>query len=141
MENSRSSTPEAPPENLWSSILDSVSSSRSLPTKQILLLGQPSTGKSTIASALLQRAAPSPEENKGDQRIDFALGYDFTDVRDDGDEGAYGDMDVISRSHTQAWVQIPLRVCQFIRFHPHIHHTQHCYHTFCLRVQRCHTHW
>lgn len=87
MENSRPSTPEAPPENLWSSILDSVSTSRSLPSKQILLLGQPSTGKSTIASALLQRP-PSLEEDKEDQRIDFALGYEFADVRDDGDEGA-----------------------------------------------------
>ncbi|KXN92343.1 Cytoplasmic dynein 1 light intermediate chain 1 [Leucoagaricus sp. SymC.cos] len=85
MENSRSSTPEAPPENLWSSILDSVSTSRALPSKQILLLGQPSTGKSTIASALLQRSA-SQEENREDKRVDFAIGYEFADVRDDGDE-------------------------------------------------------
>lgn len=86
MENSRSSTPEAPPENLWSSILDSVSTSRSLPSKQILLLGQSSTGKSTIASALLQRPVFS-EEDQEDKRVDFAVGYEFADVRDDGDEG------------------------------------------------------
>ncbi|KAF8655336.1 hypothetical protein AX16_003109 [Volvariella volvacea WC 439] len=85
MENSRSSTPEAPPQDLWSSILDSVSSSRSIPSKQILLLGQPSTGKSTIAAALLQKAVADSE--KDDQsRTDFALGYDFADVRDEGDE-------------------------------------------------------
>ncbi len=87
MEGSRSSTPEAPPENLWSSILDSVSSSRSLPSKQILVLGQPSTGKSTIASALLQRNLHL-EEDQDDQRTDFAVGYEFADVRDEGDEGA-----------------------------------------------------
>ncbi|KAJ3572267.1 hypothetical protein NP233_g3194 [Leucocoprinus birnbaumii] len=96
MENSRSSSPEAPPENLWSSILDSVSSSRSLPSKQILLLGQPSTGKSTIAASLLQRAAPTSEENKEDQRIDFALGYEFADVRDDGDEDTLARLSVIT---------------------------------------------
>ncbi|TFK63540.1 dynein 1 light intermediate chain [Pluteus cervinus] len=84
MENSRSSTPEAPPQDLWSSILDSVSSSRSTPSKQILLLGQPSTGKSTLAAALLQK--PIADEQKEDQRVDFALGYDFADVRDEADE-------------------------------------------------------
>ncbi|TFK43813.1 dynein light intermediate chain-domain-containing protein [Crucibulum laeve] len=84
MEISRSSTPDAPPQDLWSSILDSVSSSRSIPSKNILLLGQPSTGKSTLASALLQK--PASDEGKDDQRTDFALGYDFADVRDDADE-------------------------------------------------------
>ena len=87
MELSRPSTPEAPPQDLWSSILDSVSSSRSIPSKQILLLGQPSTGKSTLASALLQK--PALDEGKDDQRSDFALGYDFADVRDDADEGGF----------------------------------------------------
>lgn len=85
MELSRPSTPEAPPQDLWSSILDSVSSSRSIPSKQILILGQPSSGKSTLASALLQK--PASDEGKDDHRSDFALGYDFADVRDDADEG------------------------------------------------------
>ncbi|KAF8165637.1 dynein 1 light intermediate chain [Crassisporium funariophilum] len=84
MEISRASTPEAPPQDLWSSILDSVSSSRSIPAKQILLLGQPSAGKSTLASALLQK--PLSDEQKDDQRTDFAVGYDFADVRDEADE-------------------------------------------------------
>ncbi|KAF9480672.1 dynein 1 light intermediate chain [Pholiota conissans] len=84
MEISRSSTPEAPPQDLWSSILDSVSSSRSIPSKQILILGQPSSGKSAIASALLHK--PVSDEQKDDQRTDFAIGYDFADVRDEADE-------------------------------------------------------
>ena len=78
-------TPEAPPQDLWSSILDSVSSSRSIPAKQIILLGQPSSGKSTLASALLQK--PLSDERKDDQKTDFAIGYDFADVRDEADEG------------------------------------------------------
>lgn len=83
MEESRSSTPEAPPQDLWSSILDSVSSTRSIPSKQVLILGQPSTGKSLLASALLQK--PKSDDSKEESRTDFALGYDWSDVKD-GDE-------------------------------------------------------
>ncbi|KIY73831.1 DLIC-domain-containing protein [Cylindrobasidium torrendii FP15055 ss-10] len=78
--DSRPASPEAPPQDLWSSILDSVSSSRSINSKQIVLLGQPSSGKSALASALLQK--PSQD----DLKTDFAVGYDFADVRDEGDE-------------------------------------------------------
>lgn len=85
MNESRPSSPEAPPEDLWSSILDSVSSSRSIPAKQILLLGEPSSGKSNLAAALLHKAPA--EEVQEDQKLDFALGYDWADVRDDADEG------------------------------------------------------
>ncbi|KAL4076333.1 dynein light intermediate chain-domain-containing protein [Scleroderma citrinum] len=84
MDESRSSTPDAPPLDLWSSILDSVSSTRSIPSKQVLILGQSSTGKSLLASALLQK--PVLDENNEESRTDFALGYDWADVRDDGDE-------------------------------------------------------
>jgi GTPase SAR1 family protein len=82
---SRSSTPELPPQDLWSSILDSVSRSRSIPAKQVLILGQPSSGKSTIASALLQK--PLSDDSSESNLPDFALGYDWADVRDEGDEG------------------------------------------------------
>ncbi|KAJ7771152.1 dynein light intermediate chain-domain-containing protein [Mycena maculata] len=81
--DSRPTSPEAPPQDLWGSILDSVSSSRSIPSKQILLLGQPSTGKSTLAAGLLQKP---PADDKEDHRIDFAVGYDFSNVRDEADE-------------------------------------------------------
>jgi hypothetical protein len=83
--NSRPATPDAPPQDLWSSILDSVSSSRSIPAKQIVILGQPSSGKSTLAAALLQK--PVLHETDDDLRLDFAIGYDFADVKDDADEG------------------------------------------------------
>ncbi|KIK96822.1 hypothetical protein PAXRUDRAFT_825548 [Paxillus rubicundulus Ve08.2h10] len=84
MEESRPPTPEAPPQDLWSSILDSVSSTRSIPSKQVLLFGQPASGKSVLASALLQK--PVSDESREESRTDFALGYDWVDVRDDGDE-------------------------------------------------------
>lgn len=78
MDASRSSTPD-PPQDLWSSILDSVSSSRSIPSKQVIVLGEPSTGKSTITSALLAR----PVEDSNAEIRDFAIGYEYADVRDD----------------------------------------------------------
>ena len=84
-EDSRPSSPEAPPQDLWSTILNSVSSSRSIPAKNILVLGQPSTGKSTLVSALLQK--PTADASKDEPRTDFALGYDWADVRDEGEEG------------------------------------------------------
>jgi dynein light intermediate chain 1 len=84
MEESRSSTPE-PPQDLWSSILDSVSSSRSIPAKQVIVLGEPSTGKSTIAASLLGRKV----EDEDSERRDFAIGYEYADVKEEGDEGAY----------------------------------------------------
>ncbi|THH12266.1 hypothetical protein EW145_g110 [Phellinidium pouzarii] len=83
MDDLRSTSPEEPPQDLWSSILDSVSSSRSIPSKQVILLGEPSSGKSTIAAALLQKP---PVEEK-DEQHDFAIGYDWADVHDEADEG------------------------------------------------------
>ncbi|KAJ3516133.1 hypothetical protein NLJ89_g1310 [Agrocybe chaxingu] len=108
MEISRSSTPEAPPQDLWSSILDSVSSSRSIPSKQILLLGQPSSGKSTIVSALLQK--PVADEQKDDQRTDFAVGYDFADVRDEADEDTLARLSVYT---------VPSSASSYISLLPH----------------------
>ncbi|KAJ3551885.1 hypothetical protein NM688_g4453 [Phlebia brevispora] len=87
MSDSRPTSPEAPPQDLWSSILDSVSSSRSIPAKQVLVLGEPSSGKSTLTAALLNKKLDVPEEESEDrQRSDFALGYDWADVRDEADE-------------------------------------------------------
>ncbi|KAL5527720.1 hypothetical protein ACEPAG_6521 [Sanghuangporus baumii] len=82
VEDSRPTSPEEPPQDLWSSILDSVSTSRSIPSKQILLLGEPFSGKSTITAALLKKPLV---EDKGEQH-DFAVGYDWADVRDEADE-------------------------------------------------------
>src|SRR6266404_344015 len=86
-DDSRPSSPNAPPLDLWSSILNSVSSSRSIPAKNILVLGQPSTGKSTLVSALLQK--PPTDAGKDEPHTDFAVGYDWADVRDEGEEGLF----------------------------------------------------
>ncbi|CAE6479493.1 unnamed protein product [Rhizoctonia solani] len=79
--SSRSNSP--PPQDLWSSILDSVSSSRAIPSKNVIILGEPQSGKSTLAQHLLQKKDNSDTNGKD---ADFALGYDWADVRDEGDE-------------------------------------------------------
>lgn len=85
MDASRPASPETT-EDLWSSILDSVSTTRSIPSKQVLLLGQPLSGKSTLASGLLRK--PPQDESNDSLNAEFALGYDWADVRDDADEGS-----------------------------------------------------
>jgi dynein light intermediate chain 1 len=95
-------------ENLWDSILNSVSTRtrRPIPSGSVLILGEPSTGKSTIANSLLQRsgsAAPGQRhsgaagiENGGlglggewAGKSDFALGYHWTNVKEEGEEGGH----------------------------------------------------
>ena len=114
-ENSRPSSPEAPPQDLWSTILNSVSSSRSIPAKNILVLGQPSTGKSTLVSALLQK--PAADVSKDEPRTDFALGYDWADVRDEGEEGL-SSLSLCSTSQNLT-MQPPTRryPCPVVRIH------------------------
>jgi len=99
-QDSRSSSPEATPQDLWLSILDSVSSSRSIPAKNVLVLGQPSTGKTTLVSALLQK--PAADTSKDEPRTDFALGYDWADVRDEGEEGLFLAWPRITHSYNPA---------------------------------------
>lgn len=84
----RSETPE---QHLWSSILDSVSSSRAIPSKNVILLGEPSSGKTTLCNALLQKSQQH-ERSRADQQADgssrdFALGYEWGNVKDEADEG------------------------------------------------------
>ena len=81
MDISRPTSPEEVPHDLWSSILDSVSSSRSIPAKQVILLGEPSSGKSTLSAALLQKKLEDKESQQ-----DFAIGYDWADVKDEEGE-------------------------------------------------------
>ncbi|THH19895.1 hypothetical protein EW146_g1335 [Bondarzewia mesenterica] len=92
--DSRSSTPEAPPQDLWSSILDSVSSTRSIPSGRVLILGQSSSGKSTLANALLQK--PPADGGKDESSTNFALGYDWADIRDDADEDTIARLSVFT---------------------------------------------
>jgi len=84
-----SSRPASPEQNLWDSILNSVSTRRSIPSGNVLVLGEPSTGKTTLANALLQRIADGGRNAAGERfdKTDFALGYQWANVKEEGEEG------------------------------------------------------
>ncbi|KAL9940758.1 hypothetical protein V8E36_000246 [Tilletia maclaganii] len=109
---------EAPQEDLWSSILNSVQSTRAVPTKNVLILGEPSTGKSTLLQALAEKspasyintsgstsalgkgASPLLEQG-GDSILDLGLSYGYWDAGDeDGDVVARIGVYQLSSSHT-----------------------------------------
>ncbi|BGP12267.1 hypothetical protein JCM10213_000038 [Rhodosporidiobolus nylandii] len=83
--------------DLWSSILDSVKGSRSVQTKQCLILGAPNSGKSTLLARLRTSNGELPppsaaangngQQGSGGGKLDLGLGYEVLDVRDEGDEG------------------------------------------------------
>ncbi|KAJ3796735.1 dynein light intermediate chain-domain-containing protein [Lentinula aff. detonsa] len=101
--------PPAPPQDLWSSILDSVSSSRSIPSKNVLVLGQPGSGKSTICEALLGRTKVNSKDDGEESKSDFAVGYDWADVRDDADEDTLARLSIytVPSSHPSFTPLIP----------------------------------
>lgn len=83
------SRPTSPEQNLWDSILNSVSTRRSIPSGNVLILGEPCTGKTTLANALLQRLAEGNRNEMGERfsKTDFALGYEWANVKEEGEEG------------------------------------------------------
>ena len=97
-------------QDLWSSILNSVKSSRAISTKNILLLGEPSSGKSSLLSAIAStspvglitgkssyastaafiarpddKAAASTTAKSGTAPSDLGLSYAYFDVGDEKD--------------------------------------------------------
>lgn len=101
-------------QGLWSEILNSVKNTRGLPTKNILLLGEPSTGKRTLLKALAAGSVNStftdPPRDEQDELTAAAaattvqgqqaphlrrpmgmpllgLSYGYWDVADDDSEG------------------------------------------------------
>ena len=74
----------------------SLTSSRSIPSKQFLVLGQPSSVQINSCITLLHKALSGDQKNA--QRIDFAIGYDFADVGDEADEGKYSCLQATSNS-------------------------------------------
>ncbi|KAG8952640.1 hypothetical protein FRC04_004002 [Tulasnella sp. 424] len=93
--------PASPEQHLWSSILDSVSSSRAIPSKNVIILGEPSSGKSTIANALLQKSSVDKQRElatkQGDRSAyDFAVGYEWADVKDEAEEDTLARLSVFT---------------------------------------------
>ncbi|KAI9199311.1 dynein light intermediate chain-domain-containing protein [Polychytrium aggregatum] len=68
------------PADIWASILKSVSSSKVVPTKNIIVVGDSNSGKSTISNAI-----KNPNEYYAPDSSELALSYSFAEVNDDGD--------------------------------------------------------
>ncbi|KAL0142995.1 dynein light intermediate chain-domain-containing protein [Mucor lusitanicus] len=92
-------------DDLWSGILKGVASSKIVPTKNVLILGEPGVGKSTLQvpkfdhneehpasfSANPKNYAQPSNDNmtrqfQDQEKIDLALGYSFVDVKDEENE-------------------------------------------------------
>ncbi|KAI8379892.1 dynein light intermediate chain-domain-containing protein [Choanephora cucurbitarum] len=106
-------------EEIWSGILKGVASSKMVPSKKVLILGDPASGKSTLIHYLKNDPGPQIVQNDNDEaptasnvpfnisrRADYmpvdnqtddatntlALGYSFIDVQDeDNEEGSAGE--------------------------------------------------
>jgi len=86
-------------EGIWSSILDKVSSSKAIPTKNAIILGDKEAGKSTLISYLkgeddFETSDRNSSLNKAEdglprgdyQNNDLALSYTFVDIDDEETE-------------------------------------------------------
>ncbi|KAK4055164.1 hypothetical protein OIV83_000444 [Microbotryomycetes sp. JL201] len=73
------------PDELWSSILDSVSGSKGVLTKNCIVLGKSKSGKSTLVSRLSSKTG-EPSNTSAQGTADLGLSYNVIDVHDEGDE-------------------------------------------------------
>ncbi|KAI8056302.1 dynein light intermediate chain-domain-containing protein [Gilbertella persicaria] len=92
-------------DEIWSSILKSVASTKMVPTKNVLILGEPGVGKSTLVQYLKNDPGPQQPFEKEDHtpfssapshlytpfteeedKNDLALGYTYVDVKDEENE-------------------------------------------------------
>ncbi|BGP52586.1 hypothetical protein JCM8202v2_000141 [Rhodotorula sphaerocarpa] len=80
---------------LWSSILDSVKSTKAVQSKQCIVVGAPHAGKSSLVARLrapdgqlpldfTTDGPPAPGKGKA---LDLGISYQVMDVRDEGEEG------------------------------------------------------
>lgn len=74
----------APQKSLLQSIIENISTkrARSIPEKQVVILGEPQTGKTTLISSIIQRSSAS-------EGSDFVIGYEWCNVTDEGDDGEF----------------------------------------------------
>lgn len=83
--------------NIWSSILKGVATSRVVHTKNVLVLGDPSTGKSTLIqhlqsdtpslSSFSQASSRNENDTEPTRTKHLALGFTYTTVYDEDNEG------------------------------------------------------
>lgn len=72
--------------NLWSSILNSVQSTRAITTRNLVVLGEPGSGKSTLISAIASQSPTGLVTGADGQVSELALSYAYFDVGDEKDK-------------------------------------------------------
>lgn len=91
---------DEPAESIWSSILKGAASSKMVIQKNVLILGDPNSGKSTLVQSLLRNhnevlantqqtntaSMPISQEEKANS-YELALSYTFVDIKDEDNEG------------------------------------------------------
>ncbi|TPX32319.1 hypothetical protein SmJEL517_g04528 [Synchytrium microbalum] len=85
---SQSTSSIIPDDSLWSSILSSTLASKSIPSRNILLVGDAQSGKTTIVQHLRQDASQSRHAEHVDENAELALSYTFFDVKDEDEVAA-----------------------------------------------------
>jgi dynein light intermediate chain 1, cytosolic len=76
--------------DMWSSLLDNVSSGKRLPEKQVIVLGGSSTTQKDFLEALGSESSKNQldrQKHKPPIANDFALGYTYQEVLDADQEG------------------------------------------------------
>ncbi|KAI9013038.1 dynein light intermediate chain-domain-containing protein [Gaertneriomyces semiglobifer] len=81
-------SPVAPTEGIWSSILKSVASPKSVLSKTVLVVGPPNSGKSAVINSIRQVPTNAADSLGGNDPNDYEIGlsYSWADVKDDDNE-------------------------------------------------------
>ncbi|GAA6022167.1 hypothetical protein JCM11491_005113 [Sporobolomyces phaffii] len=84
--------------SLWSGILDSVKGSRTVGTRQCIVLGAPHSGKSTLVQRISNPngdlvTPPRTRADPGEDPLDLAMSYSVLEVKDEGS----GDEETLAR--------------------------------------------
>ncbi|KAJ3285630.1 hypothetical protein HK104_009391 [Borealophlyctis nickersoniae] len=100
---------------IWSTILRGVASSRAVPTKNVIVLGDAHAGKSTLVNAIRQ-VNPADAIAEGDRASDdshLGLSYSYMEVTEDDSEDVVariGLYHLASDAAYQALVRLPLNL-------------------------------
>ncbi|KAK4057713.1 hypothetical protein OIO90_001361 [Microbotryomycetes sp. JL221] len=74
-------------DDLWSSILNSVAGNKGILTKNVIVLGHPRTGKSTLVSRLGSNTGEEPmTASDASTHDDLGLSYNVVNVQDESDQ-------------------------------------------------------
>ncbi|KAI9145036.1 dynein light intermediate chain-domain-containing protein [Paraphysoderma sedebokerense] len=110
--------------NIWSSILSSSATSKAIPTKTILILGDPQCGKSTLiheldhahpletlqSTSTVEVTGVSTSTHTRKHNQDLGLSYDYVEVTDEDNEDVIARLSFYHISHFQSTLTSLLQI-------------------------------